>query len=118
MTCPNCKANNFKREHNSWYCGQCGRHLTRDEVKQLYVEHPSFKFNRKLYCRNYYRKKLRKYREGISIKQIALIKKCHYTTVYRSKHLFDKIDGSGVERFIFNNKVKGWKPDDKSKNQR
>lgn len=108
MTCPNCKATNFIRDNNSWYCSKCNRHLTWRELKQFYKQHPELKFNRKEYRKKYYHRFCKNHKSGLSVTQIAIIKKCSYRTVYRARHLFDAVPNSKPIRFVFNDKIKNW----------
>lgn len=110
MLCPKCNSvNKFKRDGKAVYCIEeikgsiCGYTLTAEEKKEF--------FNRKDYRKRYYRRKEKKYLQGISLSEIAIIKFCDYDTVLKNIKQFDILPGIKPIRVEFNKKVLDWVAD-------
>lgn len=64
------------------------------------------------YHKKYYRENLRKYKPGISVKQLAMVKMVSRQTIYNNVHLFDRIEHAKQLRFYINDKVLNWYPNE------
>ena len=129
MKCPHCKTkNNFKQEGTSVYCvakvksglGLCWYTLTYEERKKYFAEkrkHAERKKRSKEYWKKYYcehrRERLhnnRKFKNGITLRQVAIIRKTSYQSVWNNLNKFDIIPGIKPVTLKFNQKVIEWVP--------
>lgn len=62
------------------------------------------------YHKNYYKRNRKKYKPGIGITEIAIVKHTSKKTVYNNCHLFDEIPNTKPKRFYCNSKVLNWYP--------
>jgi len=62
------------------------------------------------YYKNYYRNNYRKFKPGVGIREICIIKKVSRVTVYKNLHRFDRIENIKSLRFYFNDKILNWFP--------
>ena len=125
MNCPSCGGSKFEKIGNSVYCvtkvnGRlCGATLKGD-LRRKYFTQYACKKDRKEYFRKYfnryYHRNLVKYKEGITIEEIAELKFCERSTVWRNKKKFDVVPGTKPTLIIFNEKVKGWFPNGSKNN--
>lgn len=121
MLCPHCKTkDNFKQEGTSVYCvakvksglGLCWYTLTPEERKKYFAEkrkHAEHK-KRTEYNRVYYKECRRKYHNGITLAEIAIMKRCGVTTVKSHIKKFDLIPGTKPRVYKFNDKIFKWFP--------
>lgn len=65
----------------------------------------------KEYYKKYRQNNTHKFKPGIGVKEISIIKMCVVTTVNRNKHLFDVIPNTKPPRFYLNGKVLNWYPE-------
>lgn len=99
-----CGNKSFLKDGHTVFCSNCGRRLEGEKLKEYRRE------KKNKYLQKYYTEKLQKYLPGISISEIAIIKRCSRGTVYRHKNKFDLIPGYSPERYEFNDKVLDWEP--------
>jgi hypothetical protein len=115
MTCPACNGNKFEKIGNSVYClnyinGRlCGVTLKGKLRREYFAKHASKK-DRNNYWNKYYYRKKRKYRDGITLSEIAVLKFCTVRAVEFVKNKFDILQSKKPIIVKFNNKVTDWNP--------
>lgn len=119
MNCPRCKTpDKFHQAGTSVFCvakiggRPCWYTLTHEQGKIYFAEKraSAIKKKRTEYFRLYYKEHRRKYKNGITIAQIAAFKLCDVSTVWRNKNKFDILPGAKPSLYKFNDKIINWLP--------
>lgn len=119
MICPRCKTENkFHQAGTSVFCvakiggRPCWYTLTHEQAKIYFTEKRAnaVKKKRTEYFRLYYKEHRRKYKNGITLRQVAIIKKTSYKSVWKNLNKFDIIPDTHPVQIKFNKKIFQWFP--------